>query len=221
MRNLPSSDTTGYQMDLLKFSFVSTDHLPAIILTTLLLLPAAYFLLITDRRKLPPTAREGTFELVQIFMTGKGVPDFILAKMREVGQVFRLSMPERTHWVTICDPVLARKILLEEDEKPAVYKRFDGFTGRVSTMFSKRTHGEDWHITRKGVASSFSMASISSILPKMHEKIGDMKKMLQQLEKDGTAFSLSQITVNLTMDFISAGKIILHFLITISYRFGT
>ena len=221
MKNLPSSATTGYQMGVLKFSFVSTDHLLAIILITLLLFLGVYILLITDRRKLPPTAREGTFELVQIFMTGKGVPDFILAKMREVGQVFRLSMPERTHWVTICDPVLARKVLLEEDEKPALYKRFDGFTGRVATMLSKKTHSEDWHTTRKGIASSFSVTSIRSVLPKMHEKIGDMKKMLQQLEKDGTAFSLSQITVNLTMDFISAGKIILHFLITISYRFGT
>ena len=193
-------------MELLTFSSASNEYLPAISIMMLILTLGVYSLIFADRRKLPPITKESALQLIKIFTSGKGAPEFLLTKMRDVGKVFRLSMPEMTHWVVVCDPALARKILLEEEEKPDIYKRFDGFTGRVSTMFSKKTHGDDWHITRKGASTSFSMKSISSLLPIMYEKIGEMKSMLQRLDKEGTVFSLSEITTHLAMDFISAGK---------------
>ena len=193
-------------MELLTFLSTSIEYLPALSIMMLTLTLGVYSLLFAEKRKLPPIAKESTLQLIQIFTSGKGAPEFLLTKMREVGQVFRLSMPEMTRWVVVCDPALARKILLEEEEKPAMYKRIDGFTSQVSTMFSKKTHGDDWYITRKGVSSSFSMKSICSLLPIMHEKIGEMKLMLQRLDRDGNVFSLSEITTHLAMDFISAGK---------------
>jgi hypothetical protein len=43
--------------------------------------------------------------------------------------------------IVVCDPGLARKIYEEEDEKSAKYKKVDGLTLGVSSIFSKSTHG--------------------------------------------------------------------------------
>ena len=186
-------------------SAVSTEHL--IIIATIVGISSlvGYFLFCGSDRRLPPLIKESILETIQIFMRGKDVPVFILTKMREYGQVFRLSMPERGHWITICDPAFARQILLEEEEKPNLFKRLNGFTNGVESLITRDTNTGHWHAARKGVASSFSTINICVSLPKLYDKINDLKRILNQHVKDGTHLQVAELTTNLTMDFISAG----------------
>lgn len=200
------------------FQSLLTGHYPAIsiplfLTENVLLISAVAGILLTclymlkkDTRKLPPCAKTGYSQTISIFMAGKPVPAFMLTNMRELGSVFRLNMPEMVHFVSICDAAFARKILLEEDEKPYLYKRFEGFSNGKTTTFSSRTHGENWGAARKNLAQCFSMKSICTTLPKMYEKIEEMKKMLLMNEKDGKTIEVSDLTTRLTMDFICAGN---------------
>ena len=160
-----------------------------------------------DSRKLPPQCEQGIFETIQIFMTGKTVPQFMLKNMRTLGNVFRLQMPEMVPWISVCDPAFARAILLEEDEKPILYSRFDELTEGLSTMPTSRTHGTNWGRSRKSVAPSFSMTNLCTTLPKMYEKIDELKRIFRQHLKDGSTFDIAEVTTKLTMDFICAGML--------------
>jgi hypothetical protein len=60
--------------------------------------------------------------------------------MKDYGPVFYLPMLESPK-IVVCDPGLARKIYEEEDEKPATYKKVDGLTLGVSSIFTKSTRG--------------------------------------------------------------------------------
>ena len=186
-------------------SAVSTEHL--IIIATIVGISSlvGYFLFCGSDRRLPPLIKESMLETLQILMRGKDVPVFILTKMREYGQIFRLSIPERGHWITICDPAFARQILLEEEEKPVILKRLNGFTNGVESLITRDTNTGHWHAARKGVASSFSTINICVSLPKLYDKINDLKRILNQHVKDGTHLQVAELTTNLTMDFISAG----------------
>lgn len=188
-------------MVLSAFSSLPTEH---VLVVVGIVLTTCFFMLRRETRKLPPIANEGYFETISIFMTGKGVPQFMLRNMRELGSVYRIRLPEPVPWIAVCDPAFARKILMEVDEKPFLYKRFDGFT-RVSTLFSSRTHGEMWGGHRKNLAPSFSMMNICITLPKMYEKIEELKRIFKLHERDCSIFEISEVTTRLTMDFICAG----------------
>ena len=189
----------------IRHSAVSTEHL--IIIATIVGISSlvGYFLFCGSDRRLPPLINESILETIQIFMRGKDVPVFILTKMREYGQIFRLSIPERGHWITICDPAFARQILLEEEEKPVILKRLNGFTNGVESLITRDTNTGHWHAARKGVASSFSTINICVSLPKFYDKINDLKRILNQHVKDGTHLQVAEIMTNLTMDLISTG----------------
>ena len=189
-------------------SSLLTVHILVIPIIVMIFFVSYYFMLRIDNRRLPPITKEGTFETVKLFANGKYVPQFYFEKMRELGSVYRLRMPDMVSWVVVCDPAFARTILMEEDEKPKLYKRMNGVTNGISTMFTKKTHGENWAEIRKCLAPSFSMINICTTLPKMFEKIDELKKIFRQHEKNGSTFEVSNITKKLTMDFICAGIII-------------
>lgn len=205
-------------MDPMAFSSLPAEHVPAVLLVVGIVVTSCFFMLRKDTCKMPPMAEAGYFETISTFMIGKNVPKFVLKNMRESGNVFRLNMPEMVPWVVVSDSALARQILMEEDEKPYLYKRFEGFTANVTTLFSKRTHGDNWGASRKALAPSFSMMNICTTLPKMYEKIEELKNMFLAYEKDGSTFEISTITTRLTMDFICAG-ISMYFLFLIAFVF--
>jgi cytochrome P450 len=122
--------------------------------------------------------------------------------MKENGPIFRFAMPQLNPFVVVCDPVLARKIYEEEDEKPDLYRKVGGITRGILTIFTKKTHGTDHHKVRKCLAPSFSAANIFSSLPKLHEKIDLLKKIFLQNEKDNKSFDVSQIFPRLLMDML-------------------
>jgi cytochrome P450 len=122
--------------------------------------------------------------------------------MKDYGPVFDITLLQ-SPMIIVCDPILARKIYEEEDEKPVLYKRGDGLTLGVSSIFSKSTHGDDHHMVRKCLAPSFSMTNIFSCLPKLHEKIDLLKKIFVQHEKDDVSFDVSEIFPRLLMDMLT------------------
>jgi cytochrome P450 len=135
-------------------------------------------------------------------LTGPHSPDFVVQCVKDTGPVFRLSFPEITPFIMVCDPKLAREIYENEAEKPPVYKRGDGLTFGVSSILSKTTYGSDHYMVRKSLAPSFSLTNILSALPKLHEKIVLLKKIFLQNEKDNVSFNVSEIFPRLVMDML-------------------
>ena len=187
-------------------STVSAEQLILLAIAVGISLTIGYFLFFAADRKLPPMSKAGMLENVKRLMVGKDAPQFLVSQMRELGPVFRLSMPETEQWVTVCDPALARQILLEEDEKPPLYKRFNAFSMGAESLFTRNTHGGFWHTARKGVASSFSSVNVCTSMPKMYEKINDLREVLHNCVKEASILQVSEITTRLAMDFISAGQ---------------
>ena len=68
------------------------------------------------------------------------------------------------------------------------------------------THSHSWESARKGMAPSFSMVNICLSLPKMYEKIDDLKKFLARHVSEKTSIDLPELMTQLAMDFICAGK---------------
>ena len=176
------------------------------VITGITLLLSFKYLFRSRFRKLPPMSDTGMIEVIRILSGGKGAPDFYYSTMKKMGLVYRLPLPELSHWVVVCDPALARKILLEEDEKPALYSRYAGLTNHVPTVFSAPTHSHSWPSARKGMAPSFSMANIMLSLPKMYEKIDELKSILARHESEKTIIDLPELMTQLALDFICAGK---------------
>ena len=189
------------------FPTVLVDNfLPVAIVTCIALLVLLKFGSKSQSKKLPPLCDTGLLEIMGILSKGKGAPDYYQSVMNKLGLVFRLPLPEKSPWIVICDPGLTRRILNEEDEKPALYSRYRGFTNGVINVFTAQTHSDFWKSARKGMAPSFSMANICLSLPKMYEKIDDLKKILARHETEKTVVDLPELLTQLTMDFICAGK---------------
>jgi cytochrome P450 len=186
--------------------FVEGNLLVFAVITGITLLLSFKFLLQSRFRKLPPLPKTGMIEMMSILSGDEGAPEYYYSTMKKEGLVYRLPLPELSHWVVVCDPALARKILLEEDEKPALYSRFDGLTNHVPTVFSAPTHSHSWPSARKGMAPSFSMANICLSLPKMYEKIDELKSVLARHESEKTTIDLPELMTQLALDFICAGK---------------
>jgi hypothetical protein len=60
-------------------------------------LVATFSLFCLRRRNLPPLAKKGILDTVQILTTGMANPMFYLTKMKELGPVYRIRMPEMRH----------------------------------------------------------------------------------------------------------------------------
>ena len=176
------------------------------IITSVSILITLKFFLWPNSKKLPPLSDTGMFETIKILIDGKGAPDFYLSTMKKKGLVYRLPLPEPSPWIVVCDPALARKILIEQEEKPAIYRLISGTTNGVANIFSAPTHIHSYHSARKGMAPSFSMANICLSLPQMYEKVDDLKNILARLESEKTTIDLPELMTQLTMDFICAGN---------------
>ena len=72
---------------------LSTEHLLIAAVTFGVALVSAYFLLCKHNLKLPPIAKESKFETLSIFVGCKDAPNYLVAKMKELGDVFRIPMP--------------------------------------------------------------------------------------------------------------------------------
>jgi cytochrome P450 len=177
---------------------LSIENVSVVIGITLL---SVYYIFIKETRKLPQTTNLSLSEL-GLSLTNGNAHLFLLQCMKDYGPVFRFSLPQLNPFVVVCDPDFARKIFDEEDEKPQLFKKMDGVTGGVSTIFSKRTHGNGHHKVRKCLAPSFSLTNIYSSLPKLHAKIDILKKIFLQNEKDNVSFDVLVIFPRLLMDML-------------------
>jgi hypothetical protein len=97
-------------------SLSSVESVSTAIGVTLL---SIYCLFLRETRKLPPKTKHNVFEVLYN-LSGTDSPDFLLQCMKDNGPVFRVSYPDPSHLIYVCDPTLARKIYEEEDEKPTV-----------------------------------------------------------------------------------------------------
>jgi cytochrome P450 len=183
-------------------SFLKTEHL---VIGAGAILVAAYSLFCMRRRNLPPLAKEGVLNTVQILTAGKANPEFYLTKMKELGPVYRIRMPEMRHWVVVSDSALARKLMSEEDEKPFFVQRFNGVTNGSNSIFSHRTGGHDWNAARRGAAPSFSMGNVNLALPWINRKTDELKKILKDHHSAKTTFNLPILMSHLTKDLICGG----------------
>ena len=189
------------------FSTMLVENLlPVAIVTCVALLVLLKSRMKSNSKDLPPLCDTGVFEIMGILSEGKGAPDFYQSVMKKLGLVYRLPMPEMSPWIVVCDPVLSRKIQNEEEDKPALYSRYRGATNGVINIFTAPTHGHFWQSSRKGMAPCFSMANICLSLPKMYEKIDDLKNILARHECEKTTIDLPELMTQLAMDFICAGK---------------
>ena len=157
-------------------------------------------------KKLPPLCDNGMIEIMGILSEGTGAPKYYQSIMNKKGLVYRLPLPELSPWIVVCDPELTGRILNEEEEKPALYSRYRDLTNGVINVFTAPTHSHLWQTARKGMAPSFSMANICLSLPKMYEKIDDLKAILAKHESEKTTIDLPELMTQLAMDFICAGK---------------
>jgi cytochrome P450 len=168
-------------------------------------LVVTYSLFCLRRRNLPPLAKEGILDTVKILTAGKANPKFYLSKMKELGPVYRIRMPEMRHWVVVSDSALARKLMSEEDEKPFSIQRFNGVTNGINSVFTHRTSSHDWHSARRGATSSFSIANVNLALPWINRKTDELKKMLMDHHSAKTTFDLPKLMSHLTKDLICGG----------------
>ena len=185
---------------------LSENFVVSIITAIAALMLSSKFVSRPHHKKLPPLSNSGMIETIRILTRGKCVPDFYLSTMKIKGLVYRLPIPEMSPWIVVCDPALARKILIEEVEKPALYRRFSGLISSSDSIFSASTHSHSWRSARQGMAPSFSVANTCLSLPKMYEKIDDLQNLLAQFESEKTIIDLPELMTQLAMDFICAGK---------------
>ena len=66
------------------------------------------------RKKLPPMNPESLLYTIGKVMDGT-LPDFILLKLKDMGKVIRLNLPETSYYVVIGDANLARQVFEEEE----------------------------------------------------------------------------------------------------------
>ena len=184
---------------------LSTEHLLIAAVTFGVALVSAYFLLCKHNLKLPPYAKEGKFETLSIFLGCKDAPDYLVAKMKELGDIFVIPMLDPINYVVICDATFARHILLTEEEKPAIFARTYALTGYIHNIISSRTDSTSWRNARKAVAPSFSMTNITASLGKMNEKIDKLTKIFLQYEKDKEIFDIARLLQQFSMDFLCTG----------------
>ena len=168
------------------------------------LIASAISVLFLKNRRLPPINSEGMIGTTQIFVKGKGAPEFLYANMKKLGLVYRLRLPETIPWIVVCDPALAHKILSTEHEKPNIYRRTERFTNGTKTVFSMRTDDAAWHHARKGMTPAFSTANICTYLPVMYAKIGQFKAILTERELTGTTFDIGPMMAEMAMDLLYA-----------------
>lgn len=173
--------------------------------TVLVLLVTAKFYLFRSKDKLPPLVNLGIIQTTLVITSGKQAVVFLTEQAKKLGLVYRINIPEMTHWIVVADYQLARRVLLEQDEKPYMMQRFMGLTNGIKTIFTNRTHGDTWNSVRKAVAPSFSVTNISKTLPRVHDKIDELEKILERHVLEKTSFDVPRLMVLLTLDVICAG----------------
>ena len=152
-------------------------------------------------KKLPPINPESMLCTVRSAVDGT-LPDLIQLKLKEMGKVIRLNLPQMSYYVVIGDATLARQVFEEEIEKPSSAKRL---TLNNTSIFSKKTIGENWEMTRKGVASSFSFSNLSKSIPCLNQKIDELMDILEHNSQQETIFEITKLMLSFTMDFAMFG----------------
>ena len=176
------------------------------------LITAAYFLYryYQQNRTLPPMIKYSFMDFFNEFLRGQD-HRFQLKMTREHGLIYRLPYPSLipTVAIAISDSALARLILEgdathPESEKSFRYKTLEGITNGVSTMLTKRSHGEGWDSSRKAVAPSFSNINLYRLVPQLQNKLIQLKSVLDAHIDEQKIFNdLSSWMVRLTIDFLA------------------
>jgi cytochrome P450 len=186
-------------------SSFSTEYLLVCLTSSGVLLATLYYLFCLNRKKLPPLAKGGLLKTMRTLSAGKANPAFYLEKMKELGVVFRISMPDLVaHWVIVCDGALTRKLLMEESQKASFMQRFVGLTSGTQTIFTQSTNSS-WHTARKGVAPSFSMRNVSLSLPWIYAMTDKLKNILATHQSDKSTVDVPKMMTHFTLDLICAG----------------
>jgi hypothetical protein len=165
-------------------SSFSTEYLLVCLTSAGVLLATLYYLFCFNGKKLPPLAKGGLLKTMRTLSAGKANPAFYLEKMKELGVVFRISMPDLVaHWVIVCDGAL---------------------TSGTQTIFTQSTNNS-WHNARKGVAPSFSMRNVSLSLPWIYAMTDKLKNILATHQSDESTVDLPKMMTHFTLDLICAG----------------
>lgn len=136
-------------------------------------------------------------------LTSKQAVDFLYEKALELGNIYRLNLPELSPVIVVCDPTLVRMVYEKFDEKTYLTKRIDGITGYVPNVFSKKTHGEGWDFARKSLAKSFSNSNLHQALPVFYFKLDHFMRILQEVSKERKGIDICDYSIRLTLDFLT------------------
>lgn len=186
-------------------SSFSNEYLLVCLTSAGVFLATLYSLFFFSSKKLPPLAKGGLLKTMRTLAAGKANPAFYLEKMKELGVVFRISMPDLVaHWVIVCDGALTRKLLMEQDQKATFMQRFVGLTSGTQTIFTQSTNSS-WHNARKGVASSFSMNNVALSLPWIYTLTDKLKIMLAAHQSAESTIDVPKLMTHFTLDLICAG----------------
>lgn len=158
------------------------------------------------KKKLPPFNRESMFVTLSRFMDGTA-PDMLVENARTIGNVYRLNLPGLARWFVVCDAELAKTILENHHEKPDIYKTFEKINPVESSMFTKRTHGENWDSVRKNMARAFSMTVLTSTMPQFDDKLKRLVHLLEEAARNGQSVDIVTILQHFTFDFITCSML--------------
>ena len=184
--------------------------LPAV---TLALSAATFIFLFLRRRNkylkynLPPLSKHSFFEVVSSLESGRSL-DLVRTCCQELGPVFQIRLAPSTSSIIIADGALARLILDGDNargipcaDKTKMYRRFEAGMLGVPNIFTKRTHGEGWELSRKTVAPAFSNLNIRKKIPLLHNSLSKLCDMLTKYENTAYQFDLQLLMIRFIFDF--------------------
>jgi cytochrome P450 len=163
-------------------------------------------------KQYPPAAKSSFSFYLDFFLKGK-VHVLQLRFIRESKDLLIVHLPFPTARPTflVAEASVARKILegdsssgIPESDKSFRYKLLEKLTCGVGTILTKKTHGEDWALARKGVGPSFSMSNLNRLLPALQKKLGLFNRILREHADEGKILEdLATWGVCFTLDFIT------------------
>jgi cytochrome P450 len=155
-----------------------------------------------ETRKLPPINKHGMIKTTQAAMDGS-LPYLVLECTREMGPIFRLSLPTLSPVTIICDPVLARQLLETDANKSHGYEKFKELTFNHPNIISKDTVNGGWEWARKAVSPSFSNTNLYKTLPKLHDRLHELLIEFDRFCSSRERFDMGEIMLTFTFNFIA------------------
>ena len=161
--------------------------------------------------KLPPLATCTLKEFVASFVTGQ-VHRLHVKITNDIGPIWRVPVRTYNSIFIVQDPAIARIVMegdaahgIPESEKSSRYKQISRIFNGVDSMLTKLTHGQDWEVTRKAVAPSFSMSNLSKMLPELQVKLEQFEDILDaHIAGEKILIDLPEWMIRVTIDVLAA-----------------